>query len=174
MFGKFLNQPLCMRVLNWFLEHPDDEYSASIIGMECEASDVTTFIAAVTILEGVHLVNINEGSEELMLSFNKDESISQLLCHFKDEFNDLAFKSEAVSPALSYLHSEPFKNLIDSEVVSQVIKDEALDLLEKCENYEDLDLDNPLDAEVHKICKQLKADGNYEGFLDFLRDSSFF
>ena len=170
MFGKFINQPLCMRVLNWFLEHPDDEYSASIIGMECESPDVTTFIAVVSILEGVHLVSINEGSEELLLSFNKDESIAQLLSHFKDEFNDLAFKTEAVSPALSYLYSEPFKNLIDSEVISQVIRDKNLDLLEKCENYETLDLDEPIDAEIYKICKQLDAENNYEGFLEFLRE----
>ena len=170
MFGKFINQPQCMRVLGWFLDHPNDEYTASIIGLECESPDVTTFIAVVSVLEGVSLINVNEDSEELLLSFNKDSSISQLLCHFKDEFNDIAFRTEAVSPALSYLNSTHFKSIIDAEVVSQMIKDNSVDLLEKCRNYKDLDRTNPVDEEIYKICKQLEADGAYEGFLEYLEN----
>ena len=172
MFGKFIQQPLCMSVLNWFLEHPDGEYSASIIGLECDSPDVTTFIAVVSILEGVGLIKVNEGSEELLLSFNKDSSISELLCYFRNEFNDIAFRTESVSPALSYLNSDRFKNLIDTEVISQIINKSTLDLYEKCSNYKDLDRDDPIDNEIYKICKQLEADGNYEDFLQYLKDQN--
>ena len=45
--------------------------------------------------------------------------------------------------------------------VSQIVKNEALDLLEKCKNYETLDLDNPVDAEIYKICKKRKFTANF-------------
>ena len=169
MFGKFLKTPECMSVLSWLLSHPDNKYSAAIIAIECDMVDMSTFMAVLTILEGVDLIEFDEFSkEELMIGLKSDSSSTQLLTHLKEEFNDCAFNSEQVSPSLAYLHSPQLKKTVDSQVLERF---EADELINKCKNYKDLDLENEEEKEIYDICSKLEETGEYEEFISKLEGS---
>ena len=158
MFGKFITNEDCMKVLEWLCNHPDREYSAAIIGVESGISDIGRFMAVLSILDGM-------GNEELILRVDKEASISKLLFHFKDEFNDIAFRSETVSPALAYLTSEEARNIVDSELMNSLEPDDILDI---CKNYKDLDLSDPKNKELYDLCSQLDEDGELDEFIAHL------
>lgn len=167
MFGKFITNNDCMRVVAWLLSHPDGEYPAAILGVECGIEDMTSFMAVISVLEGVHIINIDEYSEVLKISLAQDESIVQLLTHFKDEFNDQAFRSDQVSPALGYLTSKVVRKLVDTHLFEELEVEKLTDLFE---NYEELDLDDPLNEEVYKICTKLIEEDKYEEFINNLHE----
>lgn len=169
MFGKFLKTPECMRVLSWLLSHPDDTYSAAIIAIECDMVDMSSFMAVLSILEGVNLIEIDDLSEdELVLGLNKNSSITDLLVHFKDEFNDCAFKSEQVAPSLAYLHSKTLKETIDSQILNRFEADELIDM---CKNYKELDIEeDDVKREIYNICSKLEETGEYDEFLERLEN----
>lgn len=171
MFEKFLKNQDCIKVLSWLLNHPDGEYTAAIIGIESEIADMTTYMAVLSILEGVGLITINEVVEELSISLNKEASITQLLIHLKDEFNDNAFKSEQVSPALAYLSSNPLRKIVDGEIFSKISKD-VNDLADKCRNYKDLDLSITDNMDIYNLCSKLEETGEYEEFISRLDEST--
>ena len=158
MFGKFITNEDCMKVLEWLCNHPDREYSAAIIGVESGISDIGRFMAVLSILDGM-------GNEELILRVDKEASISKLLFHLKDEFNDIAFRSETVSPALAYLTSEEARNIVDSELMNSLEPDDILDI---CKNYKDLDLSDPKNKELYDLCSQLDEDGELDEFIAHL------
>ena len=140
MFGKFITTPECMKVLEWLINHPNDKYSAAIIAIECNMPDMSTFMATLTTLEGTDFIEFDEFSEEeLLLGLKKDSSIVDLLLHLKDEFNDNAFRSEQVSPALAYLHSSEIKKAVDTQILEKYKAEEIVDM---CKNYKDLDQKN--------------------------------
>ena len=168
MFSKFLQSQSCMKLLSWILEHPLGEYQAPIVHIECDSPSMGDFMAAITILQGVDIIRVNEVSEDLIISFNPDSSISQLLTHFKDEFNYLAFSNMNVSPALSYLYSPAFKNQIDAEVLGQTTEVDLPKLLEFCKNFEDEDIDNSLKQDIHDLCLEMKENGTYNDFIRFM------
>lgn len=164
MFGKFLKTPECMEVLSWLLNHQDDKYSAAIIAIECNMVDMSTFMAVITILEGVGYIEFDEfSSDELMIGLKKDSSAVELLLHLQDDFNDLAFNSEQVSPSLAYLHSSPLKETIDAQVIKNMESD--IDIVEMCKNYKDLDQNNEVERELYNICSKLEETGEYEEFI---------
>lgn len=165
MFEKFLQTPDCMRVLSWLLNHPDSEYSVAIVGIECDMVDMTRYMAVISILEGIGLITTDDVSEEITIKLNKDESITQLLLHLKDEFNDNAFRSEHVSPSLAYLHSDQLKKVVDSEIFSSL---NAEDLIDLCKNYKDLDLSDPSNNDIYNLCSKLEETGEYEDFINRL------
>jgi len=167
MFGKFLKTPECMRVLSWLLSHPDDNYSAAIIAIECDMEDMATFMAVISILEGVGFIKIDDlSSDELMFGLDKENSSTQLLLHLKDEFNDCAFSSEQVSPSLAYLHSVKLKETIDSQIFNRLGSDEIIDM---CKNYKDLDgEEDDVKREIINICSKLEETGEYEDFIERL------
>ena len=165
MFEKFLNTPDCMKILSWMLNHPDGEYSAAIVGIECEMTDMFRYMGIISVLEGTGFVKINELSEEVMMSLNKDESIVQLLMHLKDEFNDKAFHSEHVSSSLAYLHSESLRRIVDAEMLSNF---DADDIVDRCKNYKELDLSDKFNKDIYKLCEKLEETGEYEEFIEKL------
>ena len=167
MFEKFIKNPECMKVVAWLLNHPDGDYAAAILGVECEISDMTSFMAIISILEGVHIIKINEFSEDLSISLDKDQSITQLLLHLKEEFNDQAFRSDQVSPALSYLTSDAVRNLVDGQIFEEISSEKIVDLFK---NYEELDLDDSLNKEVYKICMKLQEENEYDEFIQKLEN----
>lgn len=168
MFGKFLRTPECMKILSWLLNHPDDEYSASIVGIECEMSDMNTFMAVLSTLEGAGFISFNSMSDELLMKLNKDESITQLLIHLKDEFNDKAFRSDQVSPSLAYLNSVNIREALDLEIFREIIGEGFLDL---CKNYKELDTSDPKNEEIFKLCSKLEETGEYEEFISRLEEA---
>lgn len=168
MFEKFLLTSECMKVLSWLLNHPDDEYSAAIVGVECEMVNMTDFMAVLSILEGVGFATFNEMSEDLMIKLDKDSSITQLLIHLKDEFDDKAFRSEQVSPSLAYLHSSQLKRIVDSEILNDFGASEILDI---CKNYKDLDISDPQNKEIYNLCSKLEETGEYDEFIERLEKS---
>lgn len=164
MFGKFLRTPECMEVLSWFINHDEGMYSAAIIAIECNMKDMSTFMGVLTVLEGTDFIFFDElNEEELKIGLNKNSSGVQLLLHLKDDFNDLAFRSEQVSPALAYLNSEKIKETIDSQLLE---KFDSEDVLKMCKNYKDLDVENELEKEIHDICLKLDEQGEYEEFIE--------
>lgn len=167
MFGKFITNEDCMKVLEWLCNHPDREYSAAIIGVESGISDIGRFMAVLSILDGVGFIEVLDGmgNEELILRVDKEASISKLLFHLKDEFNDIAFRSETVSPALAYLTSEEARNIVDSELMNSLEPDDILDI---CKNYKDLDLSDPKNKELYDLCLQLDEDGELDEFIAHL------
>ena len=167
MFGKFITNEDCMKVLEWLCNHPDREYSAAIIGVESGISDIGRFMAVLSILDGVGFIEVLDGmgDEELILRVDKEASISKLLFHLKDEFNDIAFRSETVSPALAYLTSDDIKKKVDNEVAGESITKEFIDL---CKNYKDLDKDNPLYTEIYYFCSNLEENGEFDSFIEKL------
>ena len=168
MFGKFLQTPDCMKVLAWLLNHPDDKYSAAIIAIECNMVDMSSFMAVLSILEGVQYVEFDEfSSDDLMIGLKKDSSGIDLLLHLKEEFNDCAFNSEQVSPSLAYLHSSQLKQSIDAQIFKNFESNEVID---KFKNYKDLDLDNSVEKEIYDICCKLEETGEYEEFISRLED----
>ena len=167
MFGKFLKTPECMDVLVWLLNHPDDKYSASIIAIECDMVDISSFMAVLSILEGVNLVEIDDFSDELLLGLKKDSSSTELLLHLKEEFDSCAFSSEQVSPSLAYLHSTQLKGTIDSQILDKFNSDDIVDM---CKNYKDLDGESDLEREIYNICSKLEETGEYEDFIDKLEN----
>ena len=169
MFGKFLQTPECMRVLAWLLNHPDDTYSAAIIAIECNMVDMSSFMAVLSILEGVKLIKLDEFSaDELMIALDKDSSSGQLLLHLQQEFNDCAFSSEQVSPSLAYLNSAQLKQTIDSQVLKNL---EAGEVVNLCKNYKELDRDTELEKEIYNLCSKLDETGEYEEFIRRLEES---
>lgn len=168
MFEKFMMTPGCLKVLLWLLNHPDDEYNAGIIGIECDIPDTNDFMAILSVLEGVGFIATDELSENLKIRLDKDKSISQLLIHLKDEFNDNAFRSEQVSPSLAYLHSAPLKRIIDTKFLGELGGEEVL---EKCKNYETLDISDPFNEDIYNLCLKLEESGEYEEFIERLEES---
>lgn len=169
MFGKFLKTKECMEVLSWLLSHPDDKYSAAIIAIECNMVDMSTFMAVLSILEGVGFIEFDEFTEEeLLVGLKKDSSASELLVHLKDEFNDRAFQSEQVAPSLAYLHSSQLKRVIDSQMFEKL---EADDIIDMCKNYKDLERKNDVEKEIYNICSKLDETGEYEDFLSRLENN---
>ena len=176
MFGKFLTNPDCMKVLNWLCEHSDREYSAAIVGVECDIStpeylDIGKFMAILTILEGVGFIKIvnslGEEDGDLIIQLDTESSITQLLLHLKDEFNDIAFREEAVSPALAYLTSTKARNIVDSELLKAV---DIEDILDVCENYKDLDLEDENNKKIFDLCSKLDKDGELDSFVAHLKE----
>ena len=168
MFEKFLQTQECMRVVSWFLSHPKDRYSAAIIAIECNMVDMSSFMAVLSILEGVGFIDFDEFSEEeLMIGLKADSSFSKLLIHLQEEFNDCAFNSEQVSPSLAYLHSPLLKKTIDSQILENF---EANEIIDMCKNYQNLDKDNDVEREIYNICTKLKETGEYEEFLNRLEN----
>lgn len=166
MFEKFLQTPECMRVLTWFLRHPDDFYSASIVAIECDIVDMSSYMAVLSTLEGVKLIETDELSkEDLMLRLNKESSSTQLLTHFRDEFNDNAFHSDQVAPSLAYLNSNTLKNSIDAHIFDKYTAEEIVDM---CKNYETLDTSDLTQNELFQICSRLKESGEYDEFIQKL------
>lgn len=169
MFSKFLKSECCMNVLSWVLEHPEGYYQAPIVHIECGSPSMGDFMAALTVLQGVDIIKIDDSSEDLNISFNPDSSISQLLTHFKDEFNDLAFTSMNVSPALSYFYSDSLKTEIDNEVMGTVdVNTEAM--LEACKNYKDMEIKDQLDQDIYDLCVEMEENGIYEDFIKFIEE----
>ena len=166
MFGKFLQSECCMKVLSWLLDHDNRYYDASIVHIECGSFPMGDFMAVLTILQGVDIIYIDDTSEDLTLKLNLDSSISQLLTHLRDEFNDLAFSSMNVSPALSYLYSQNFKNQIDGEVLA-ASSFELEEILDICKNYEDMEITNDMEQEIYDMCVEMKANGIYDDFIRF-------
>lgn len=168
MFEKFITTPECMNVLAWLLGHPNDKYSADIIAIECNMSDMSTFMAVLTTLEGVNLIEFDDFSEKkLFLGLKKDSSNTDLLLHFKDEFNDCAFRSEQVSPSLAYLHSSEIKKAVDAQIFEKYKAEEIVDM---CKNYKDLKLENDFEKEIFTLCSKLEETGDYEEFISKLED----
>ena len=167
MFEKFITNQDCMKVVAWLLNHSEGSYPAAILGVECEIDNMTDFMAVISVLEGVNIIEIDEFSEELSIKLNKEESITKLLIHFKDDFNDQAFHSEQVSPALSYLTSNVVKKLVDDTIFEQLDVENVIDLFK---NYEELDLQEPLNQEVYRICTQLKEENKYDEFIENLQN----
>lgn len=166
MFGKFLQSPDCMNVLAWMLAHPDDKYSASIIAIECNMVDMSSFMAVLSILEGAEYIEFDDFSEnELMVGLKKSSSATELLLHLKDEFNDCAFNSQQVSPSLAYLHSPQLKKTIDSHILNRLEADEIIDM---CKNYKDLSRENDMEKEIYDICSKLEETGEYDEFISRL------
>lgn len=163
MFTKFLKSEECMTVLSWFINHPDGEYIASIVCTDCGEMSLGKFMAALTILDGVGFITVNELEEELMVSLNKDANITQLLIHLKDEFEDISFKEYSISSAFNYLYSSEFRRSIDKDIASQVVDwNEIIDL---CKNYEDLDLNDAFQKEIHDLCVELDKNNELDGFI---------
>ena len=167
MFEKFITNPDCMKVVAWLLNHSEGEYAAAILGVECEIADMTTFMAIISILEGVHIIKINDFSEDLTISLDKEQSITQLLMHFREDFNDQAFRSDQVSPALSYLTSDAVRKIVDGQIFEEIGSEKVIDLFK---NYEELDLDDSLNREVYNICTKLKENDEYEDFIEKLEN----
>lgn len=168
MFEKFLRTPDCMEVLAWLLNHPTGEYSAAIVGIECNMVDMAKFMAVLSILEGVNIIQTNEMSDEVTIKLKEDESIIQLLIHLKDEFNDSAFRSEQVSPSLAYLHSQKLRNIVDSQIFNEL---QPEDLIDMCKNYKDLDMSDPKNIDVFNFCSKLEENGDYDEFIEKLEES---
>lgn len=170
MFGKFLRTPECMEVLSWLLGHQNDTYSAAIIAIECNMVDMSTFMAVLSILEGVQLIKIDDFSEEeLLIGLNKESSSAQLLLQLQNEFNYCAFNSEQVSPSLAYLHSPELKETIDTQILEKFEADELVDM---CKNYKDLDQEKDVEKEIYNICSKLEEEGEYDEFITRLEDNS--
>lgn len=170
MFGKFLRTPECMEILSWLLGHQDDTYSAAIIAIECNMVDMSTFMAVLSILEGVQLIKIDDFSEEeLLIGLNKESSSAQLLLQLQNEFNYCAFNSEQVSPSLAYLHSPELKETIDTQILEKFEADELVDM---CKNYKDLDQEKDVEKEIYNICSKLEEEGEYDEFITKLEDNS--
>lgn len=167
MFDKFLQNECCMRILTWILNHPDNYYQGTIVHIECGSPSMGDFMAALTVLQGVDIITIDDTSEDLLIAFNPDSSISQLLTHFKDEFNDLAFRNMNVSPALSYLTSDFFKQEIDKEVM-QSIDFDTEDILNMCKNYKTMEINNSTDQDIYNLCSEMEANGIFEDFIKFV------
>lgn len=165
MFGKFLQNDGCMKVLSWMLSHKDGEYTAAIVGIECGIGNIGNYMAILSILEEVGFITIRDFNEELLIAFNKESSSSQLLSHLEEEFNDIAFNSEQISPALAYLTSDDIKKKVDNEVAGESITKEFIDL---CKNYKDLDKDNPLYTEIYYFCSNLEENGEFDSFIEKL------
>lgn len=167
MFGKFLQSKSCMRLLSWVLDHQEGDYPASIVHLECGNPAMGDFMASITILQGVDIIRIDEMSEDLIISFNPDSSSSQLISHFKDEFNDLAFRNMNVSPALSYLSSPSFKNQIDLEVLGDTQNIDLSQLLDFCKDFESREITNEFEQDVYNLCSEMKDTGVYDDFIKF-------
>ena len=169
MFGKFLKNKECMSVLTWLLNHPDGEYSGAIVAIECEMPNVNTFMAVLTILEAAKFISVNEFDEELNIKLNKDESITQLLSHLKDDFNDIAFHSDQISPALAYLTSSGIQSIINSKMLGNINLEEE-EILKMFKDYKNLDLDDDVQKEIYDICCKLEETGEYEEFIKNLEE----
>ena len=128
-------------------------------------------MAILTILEGVGFIKIvnslGEDDGDLIIQMDTKSSISQLLLHLKDEFNDIAFREEAVSPALAYLTSVKARNIVDSELLKTVNID---DILNVCENYKDLDLEDDNNQKLFDLCSKLDEDGELDSFVAHLKE----
>lgn len=168
MFEKFLNSSECMEVLSWFISHPDGEYLASVVCMDCGNMLLGKFMSALSVLQGVELLSVNEFEEELTVSLNKESSTTKLLLHLKDEFNDLAFKEPTVSSALNYFYSDDFRRAVDNDVLSQTVDWE--EVLDMCEHYEDIDTSNPFNKQIYDICTELEKSGELENFIKHTRN----
>ncbi len=170
MFEKIITNEQCMKVLGWLLQHPIAEYRATIVSIECDIRDLTSFIAVVTILEGCKIVKVNQQEEELMIQLDEEENSVKLLQNLKEEINYNAYLSPQVSPALAYFSSEEIKSTIDTLAFEDMIKDldtfDDKELYEMCKNYKELDLSDDLNAVIYNLCKDLEESGEYEAFMN--------
>lgn len=158
-----------MSVLSWLINHPDDKYSAAIIAIECNMTDMSTYMAVLSILEGTNFVEFDEFSEDdLMVGLKKGSSSTKLLLHLKDEFDDCAFNSEQVSPSLAYLYSPELKNTVDSKIFDKFKAEELVDM---CKNYKDLNgSEDDVEKEIFNICSRLDEEGEYDDFIEKLEN----
>lgn len=162
MFGKVITDERCMKMLNWMLIHPDEEYTGTMLAIASDAENNIDFVHRLIVLSECGILNVDSSSGEyLNITLNNDSEIVQ---YFKEIRKDMEYKILSSHKAIQAI------DLFDFEKDMQDMVYNSLDVeyvINQVNNYENLS-DEGMEGEIKKEVQKLKDEGRYEEFLEFL------